>query len=170
MELKIFTVMALVLTLSTQANAANKVLAGESLQCGGLLTLEKTPESLVILNVVIEEKNTCQNPLNLAVPSQDIGGVIGQGSVTIEMNPQAIGDVLPIKIGNQTILIKLSESAQREVATATTQEGLKATAKRNEELERREANKNAAAATAVGVTTLLVGGGIAAEAAASNEK
>ncbi|WP_415062579.1 hypothetical protein [Bdellovibrio sp.] len=166
MKLRNLAGAALALTMSFQAKAASMVLAAEPLKCGGYITLEKTAETLVILRVDISANNTCKSPLVMEIKSQDIRGVINSAAGTIELNPHAISAILPVKIGDETLLLKLSEQGQREVATANTRADLGEEQRRQAEISRR----NGAAGAAVVGAAVVGAGAVTAAAAANSER
>lgn len=161
---------ALALATSFQAKAANMVLAAENIKCGGVLTLERTQESLVILRVEVAAQNTCKAPLHIEIKSQDISGNLTTTTGYVELNPHAIGSVLPLSINNESMLLRLSDQAQNIVQNSYTRADLNEMAQRQEEMNRRQRNSNIATGAAVGGAVVVGAGAVAAAAAANSER
>lgn len=157
-------------TLGTSAHAASKVLAAESLTCGGLVTLEKTDNDLLILRVAFNAQNSCPTLMPLKIESQGIGGEITNTSGAVELNPHAVGSVLPLQVGEQNILIRISDQAQAEVRSSYTSEDLANMQRRQEEIARRQRSRDNAAVAGAGAAVFAGGAAVAAAAAASTER
>ncbi|KHD89415.1 MAG: hypothetical protein OM95_03340 [Bdellovibrio sp. ArHS] len=155
---------------SLSAHAASMVLAVEKVSCGATVSIEKTEETLLVLRLDIAKNNVCGKQMILEIESQDIKGVVQNTAGSLELNPHMIGDVLPIKIGDETILMRLSSSAQAQIRTANTRSDLQASAKRQDEIQKREKAKDVATGAAAAGALVVGGAAVAAAAAEQSER
>lgn len=182
MKLKASFLLALSLASAIQSQAANKVLLAEKINCGGYVSLEKSPEQILTLKVQISANNTCVSTVNISVPSQDIAGSLKQDITVLPLQPRVIGTVLPLEIAGQAIVLDLSNNQiQSEVKDSYTAEELAQFKRDREEMNNRMAReqaardaqqrrKNAAGAAAVGGAVAVGAGAIAVGAAAQSER
>ncbi len=108
--------------------------------------------------------------LLLNIDSQGIQGEITNTNAGIELNPHAVGAVLPIGIGGQSILIRISDQSQIEVRSSYTREDLANIQRRQQEVARRQRSSQNAAIAGAGTAVVVGGAAVAAAAAASTER
>lgn len=182
MKIKASILLALSFSTVMQAQAANKVLLAEKINCGGYVSLEKSSDQILSLKVQISTNNTCGSTIDIKVPSQDIAGSLKQNQTVLPLQPRVIGTVLPLEIAGQAILMDLSNSQiQSEIHDSYTAEELAQAKRDREEINNRaqreqaardaqQRRKNAAGAAAVGGAVAAGAGAVAIGAAASTER
>jgi hypothetical protein len=151
----------LALAISQPALAASQTIAAQKLECGGYVSVYGDGTGRFALAVQKSRRSECQH---LTVESLAVDQELAQASTIINLDPQAVGEVLPVLVDEEAIVLTVGDLKARVAAIDAERSAAQARAQAAAQAKSQRVKSGVGLGLAIGILGAAAAAGAAANA------